>query len=61
MAQLNQTASLTQTKSKKDFSDFLKRNEEYASVVKKKQEILKDNVGKYDLKTGSKLFTPKIT
>ena len=37
MAQLSQTAALAHTKSKKDFSDFLKRNEEYASVVKKKQ------------------------
>jgi hypothetical protein len=61
MAQLNQPSALSQTKSKKDFSDFLKRNEEYASIVRKKQEILKDNAEKYDLKTGSKLFTPKIT
>jgi hypothetical protein len=28
--------------------------------VKKKQEILKNNSEKYDLKTGEKLFSPKI-
>jgi hypothetical protein len=46
--------------SQEDVTNFLKRNEEYSSVVRKKQEILKTNSEKYDLKTGEKLFSPKI-
>ncbi len=46
--------------SQEDITNFLKRNEEYSSVVRKKQEILKTNSEKYDLKTGEKLFSPKI-
>lgn len=46
--------------SQEDVSNFLKRNEEYNSIVKKKQELLKLNSERYDLKTGEKLFSPKI-
>ena len=39
---------------------FLKRNEEYAAISRKKQELFKQNMQTYDLKTGEKLFSPKI-
>jgi len=47
--------------SKEVFIEFLKRNEEYNNVIKKKHEIMKQKANNYDLKTGEKLFSPKIT
>ena len=38
--------------SKEVFIDFLKRNEEYNNVIKKKHEIMKQKADNYDLKTG---------
>ena len=54
-------ASKMQRVSKEVFIEFLKRNEEYNNVIKKKQEIMKQKANNYDLKTGDKLFSPKIT
>lgn len=38
--------------SEAQFIEFLKRNQEYANVVKKKKEILKQSANTYDFKTG---------
>lgn len=58
--QYGQYATNIKKGNQEDITNFLKRNEDYSSVVKKKQEILKDNSEKYDLKTGERLFSPKI-
>lgn len=34
------------------FEDFLRRNEEYANLSKKKLELMKQSAGMYDFKTG---------
>ena len=54
-------ASKMKKVSKEAFIEFLKRNEEYNNVIKKKHEIMKQKANNYDLKTGEKLFSPKIT
>ena len=44
-----------------ELKEFLKRNEEYSNLSKKKMEILKKSAAMYDFKTGEKLFSPKIS
>jgi hypothetical protein len=50
--QYGQYSSNSKKGNQDDVTNFLKRNDEYTSIVKKKQEILKNNSEKYDLKTG---------
>ena len=45
----------------KHFNDFLKRNQDFAEVSRKKLELLKQSASLYDFKTGEKLFSPKIS
>lgn len=65
LAQKAQEEARNRTNQKKmsesQFIEFLKRNQEYANLIKKKKEILKQSADMYDFKTGEKLYSPKIS